>query len=298
VRRPGWVVLGGLLSTLLLVGACSSHRAGGRDDAGGDDGGDDDGAVDSAGTGGEVADGGTAASPDGAGGDGDAAASTDDGGDDLPVILPVVDAGGVDIPDDGARGSADGPPTSIVVVVTVPGTADIYGAGHVAIPAAVNGTPGVLPTLIELPPGTSRTMTVTDVSGSVDFDAEGSLPPFPADGTFFNMAPVIGPSIEGIAAPATNRAGFLSGVFLGDAEPVNPAPAPYVVDQTAPTINGITLGQVVFIGDGLAGVVPGTGEVQMFRVPDGATRLFLALADLANYSDNVGAITATVRVSP
>jgi hypothetical protein len=280
-----------LISALagLPLQACSS----GAKTAVVDVGHDDDGAAD----GGDAQDAAAAGSAAAAGVGGDAGASTDEGGDDLAVILPVVDAGDVDTPDDGARGPADGPPTSIVVTVTVPGTADIYGAGHAAIPAALKGTPGVLPTLVELPPGTSRTMTVTDVSGSVDFDAEGSLPPFGADGTFFTTAPETGPSIEGIAAPTTNRAGFLSGVFVGDAEPVNPPPAPYVVEQTASTINGITLGQVVFIGDGLAGVVPGTGEVQMFRVPDGATRLFLALADLANYSDNVGAITATVRVS-
>jgi hypothetical protein len=53
------------------------------------------------------------------------------------------------------------------------------------------------------------------------------------------------------------------------------------------------LGQVFFIGDGLTGT--GSGSVQTFTVPRGATRLFLGIADASGfggrpgcYGDNIG----------
>jgi hypothetical protein len=78
----------------------------------------------------------------------------------------------------------------------------------------------------------------------------------------------------------------LVGVFLGDSEPSGTPPAGLRFYQTQ-NAQGVTrtdftslspaIGQVFFIGDGLTGT--GTGAVQAFQVPPGATRLFLGQAD-------------------
>jgi hypothetical protein len=52
------------------------------------------------------------------------------------------------------------------------------------------------------------------------------------------------------------------------------------------------LKQVFFIGDGLTGT--GTGTVQSFVVPDGATRLFLGDVDGYGWYNNGGSVSGTV----
>ncbi|MHB8636982.1 MAG: hypothetical protein ACYC96_10995, partial [Fimbriimonadaceae bacterium] len=105
--------------------------------------------------------------------------------------------------------------------------------------------------------------------------------------------------------------GFLVGVFLSAAQPVDPAPA-----ALAFTNNGAVglintdfaslsplLDQTFFVGDGLTG--NGTGSQQVFNVPDGATRLYLGYADGYGYSgppgeyqDNTYAVTASFNIRP
>jgi hypothetical protein len=53
------------------------------------------------------------------------------------------------------------------------------------------------------------------------------------------------------------------------------------------------LKQPFFIGDGLTGT--GTGAVQDFIVPSGATRLFLGTMDAFGWFDNSGQFTVTVN---
>jgi hypothetical protein len=84
-------------------------------------------------------------------------------------------------------------------------------------------------------------------------------------------------SISGITAPG---AGYLVGVFVGPGGPSGSAPAS--LDYTAAGAEGQTsysplLDQVFFIGDGLTG--DGTGTVQDFIVPAGATQLYLGISD-------------------
>ena len=63
------------------------------------------------------------------------------------------------------------------------------------------------------------------------------------------------------------------------------------------------LNQTFFVGDGLTG--NGTGAVQQFDVPVGASRLFLGIpdgptfgSDPGSYGDNSGAFSATYAVTP
>jgi len=91
----------------------------------------------------------------------------------------------------------------------------------------------------------------------------------------------------------------LIGVFLDAAQPdTSPAPA---------GLNFLTLGtsfaslspllkQPFFIGDGLTGT--GTGAVQDFIVPSGATRLFLGTMDAFGWFDNSGSFDVTVNGAP
>jgi hypothetical protein len=84
-------------------------------------------------------------------------------------------------------------------------------------------------------------------------------------------------SLSGITAPG---AGYLVGVFVGPDGPSGSAPAS--LDYTAAGTESQTsysplLDQVFFIGDGLTG--DGTGTVQDFVVPAGATELYLGISD-------------------
>lgn len=98
------------------------------------------------------------------------------------------------------------------------------------------------------------------------------------------------------------RVALLVGVFLNDAEPTDPAPPRLDVTgaidfaNVSPLIN-----QTFFIGDGLTGT--GSGNIQEFHIPEGATRLFLGITDSdlqgdpGCYSDNGGSFTASFRVT-
>jgi hypothetical protein len=61
------------------------------------------------------------------------------------------------------------------------------------------------------------------------------------------------------------------------------------------------LRQIFFAGDGLTGT--GSGDVQVFHVPEGATRLFLGFIDYyepdypGGYADNTGSIDITAEVN-
>ena len=92
----------------------------------------------------------------------------------------------------------------------------------------------------------------------------------------------------------------LVGVFL-DNNPPNTSGAPAGLDFS-PSPPGLgrgfaTLGpalkQPFFIGDGLTGT--GTGAVQQFTVPAGATRLFLGTVDGIEWNNNTGGFDVTVN---
>ena len=106
--------------------------------------------------------------------------------------------------------------------------------------------------------------------------------------------------------PIDRRVMFLAGVFLADSEPV--APAPERLDFSSTSLGrsftqlSPLLYQTFYIGDGLTG--EGTGTVQNFIVPTGATRLFLGIVDGSYfvggpdyYDNNEGTFTATFTVT-
>ncbi|HEX4897742.1 MAG TPA: hypothetical protein VFV53_05220 [Candidatus Limnocylindrales bacterium] len=104
-------------------------------------------------------------------------------------------------------------------------------------------------------------------------------------------------SFEGISGivDATNGM-FLTGVFLGDSIPFDPAPARLdFTDGEAFESLAPQIAQTFFVGDGAG---------KRFLVPEGASRLFLGFADAAGYrgdpgwyGNNAGYLDVTVQVN-
>lgn len=87
----------------------------------------------------------------------------------------------------------------------------------------------------------------------------------------------------------------LIGVFLSASQPsLSPAPAGLNFRTLGTSFASLSpaLQQPFFIGDGLTG--NGTGSVQNFVVPAGATRLFLGTMDEFGWYDNSGSFNVTV----
>jgi hypothetical protein len=167
---------------------------------------------------------------------------------------------------------------------------------------------GLLPAEFDLPANAS-VLTMTSVTGTVTLnDGGGYNDP---DGVVVtggyglslpdaSYASAYG-GISGIKQPG---AGALVGVFESSTPPVAPPPA--TLDFTtignnftnfAPALN-----QLFYIGDGLTG--DGSGAVQQFIVPAGATRLYLGISDASGfdgapgaYNDNSGNFTASFQVA-
>ncbi len=108
------------------------------------------------------------------------------------------------------------------------------------------------------------------------------------------------------STPSDRRVMYLAGVFLTDNAPTAPAPASLDFSSTSLGTSFSELSpllqQTFYIGDGRTG--EGTGSVQTFWVPDGATRLFLGIVDGAYfvggpdyYDNNDGAFSATFQVT-
>ncbi len=198
---------------------------------------------------------------------------------------------------------------SSAATLVIPGTANVFGAGHATPPAPDGGGGGTLPPLFALPAGTSRALVFSNVTGIVHCCGGLAGVENGPDGGPFGGPPTDVLSYGGISGIYHGQKTlFLVGVFLDDSEPVDPAPSRlffgtgYVSDgfaQISPQLR-----QVFFIGDGLRGT--GIGATQAFFVPDGATRLFLGFADSFDfghpsslpgwYDDNLGSLSATLDV--
>ncbi len=189
--------------------------------------------------------------------------------------------------------------------INVPGTAYIFGAGNpnASLPDGATVAPG-----FQLQPGT-RYVEFPSVTGLVSLSTGITTVP---DGLQLNGTPAFGLSlhiypangVSGIELDAGS--GFLSGVFTSDTPPSDPPPPSlsFTNNGTAGDIaTSFTelhplLNQQFFIGDGLTG--NGSGSLQQFFVPSGATHLYLGFADGFGYQgppgayfDNSGAFLVT-----
>ena len=196
-----------------------------------------------------------------------------------------------------AAGLTAGLPTAVhaQTTVTVAANDNIFGAGHSAAPGG-----GLLPPSISLSTGVYA-VTFPSVSGSISLNngANYNNP----DGVGAQVGQSTTTATEGISGLTAPDAGYLVGVFLSNVEPADPAPASLDFTQIGTNFATLSpaLDQTFFIGDGLTG--NGTGSLQQFVVPAGATRLFLGIADESggsyngppgSYGDNLGSFSATV----
>jgi hypothetical protein len=166
--------------------------------------------------------------------------------------------------------------------VIVPGTANPYLANPANKSGPAEATDGTSPPSIVVTGETSLTFGVT--GGTTN--NLGVRPIEPPDG---------GASVSAYYGARGGISSWdlpidmLAGVFLGNT--IGSAPSPYTGSDTASTI-APKLGQVFPIGDGLTG--HGSGSVQDFTVPSGATHLYLVDIDGFKWSDNGGQLNVTV----
>lgn len=193
------------------------------------------------------------------------------------------------------------PPTSVgtdatlargvAATVQIDSRADIFSASQAT---ANTDRGGVLPSRLTLASGTGRTITFSAATGLVGCASDQPSAP-PTGGTCAGGATDI-ESADGISGIIhASRTHFLTGVFLnGPASPqaperLNVTPGqPGVAQSLRPA-----LGQQFYIGDVTAPIA----------VPEGATHLYLGVADAAAfqgapgcYGDNTGGFRATVTL--
>lgn len=198
-------------------------------------------------------------------------------------------------------------PQTYQYTLVVPGTANIWGAGHALPPEPSGGGAGTLPPYINLPSGTGRILTLSSVTGIVNFVNGEPWADSAPDGTddvlpgAVSINPIGG--ISGIIF--YGRAQFLTGVVLDDTEPVDPPPATNNFTGADDWSDfSLTLRQLFFIGDGRIGKNNPAGAAQHFHIPDMATRLYLGLPDAyyhmgdpGQYANNSGAFTTSFTIT-
>jgi hypothetical protein len=184
------------------------------------------------------------------------------------------------------------------VTLRVDAKSNIYGAGHSTLPGGNRA--GVRPRSVRVSAARGRILTFSRVTGRVG--CAGTLTNGP-DGRCFTSTDIT--SLGGISGIVDRESTmFMVGLFLGNSEPRDPAPPRLDFSEAALGHDFAALSprldQVFFIGNG----VTGTGLTQRFRVPSGATRLFLGFADAfafhgspGAYDDNVGSLNAIFTTS-
>jgi hypothetical protein len=176
---------------------------------------------------------------------------------------------------------------------TVPGTANPFLAGHPNGTACCGGdsAPGQSPVLA-LGGALGGAILTFSATGGASYDPNVAVASS-ADGLFgFDMTADYG---TGISGPLGVNVSGLLGVFITDGVPGGAAPAQRNDGMAFASI-APALYQIFWIGDGLTGT--GSGSVQQFLAPGGATRLFLGVADGFGWWNNIGSIEVTINGAP
>lgn len=224
----------------------------------------------------------------------------------------------------------------------VPGTANIFYAGVPSAPPANICVPirlfpttawgpsgrgdGTSPILVPVPPG-ATTVTIDALPadpatwGAVQYHHYPAQRRNTADGDTQAGTQIqqTGDSRVDEAASGglsglfhATRHAFLAGVFLDDGDPTGqPAPVRLTYNEASSALPSYSplLRQTFFIGDGRDvnndALGANAGNLQVFQVPAGATRLYLGLVDGLSvwgrnqcYGDNLGAYRANVMFGP
>ncbi len=140
---------------------------------------------------------------------------------------------------------------------------------------------GTVPSYIELDPNCPVLMF--KAHGGVANDPQVTIEWGP-DGSYVDASSLYG--AQGGISDYNVPMSSLVGVFVGD-PPLGSPPAALPYDTMSLSFSP-TLGQVFFIGDGVTGFNINQGDCQMWTVPVGAKRLYFAVADTNDWSNNVG----------
>ena len=184
-------------------------------------------------------------------------------------------------------------------VISVSADTIIFAAGQSSVPD-LQGGGGSLPAAISLSADGRQLVTFPSITGEVLCCSDlGSNGPDGRTDIGTNIS-----SLGSISGIRQDNAGlFLTGVFIGDGAPTGlpPAQRDFTGETSLASFRPL-LNQVFFIGDGLTGT--GSGEIQQFFAPEGATRLFLGFADAdafqgepAFYADNSGSLSVEVEIA-
>lgn len=190
------------------------------------------------------------------------------------------------------------------VDVDVDAKSNVFAAGLGAVGGGWSGGPtggGSLPPAVAL--DGARTIVLESVTGT--WTCQGNWQFVGPEGDCYNLAAQTNlttpTNVAGIVA--TSEA-MLTGVFVGPGVPSGPAPArlnfrPGFLTETFAAVSPLAQ-QTFYMGDGIGD----PGVQQRFRVPAGATRLFLGMADGGSsygfngvagwYQDNSGSLSVAV----
>jgi Flp pilus assembly protein TadG len=179
-----------------------------------------------------------------------------------------------------------GMPTGSVASVNNPHNSPDYAPYQSPVATAISVTP-------------NTTMTFDGISGQATND-KNDTNRYTADGNEKKMQTNTAGNENGIAN-MTGPLNCLVGLFLDDNKPsltqaphidTQACPDNYTTDQSRDRQNyAPALKQIFFIGDGRTG----DGDVQQFKVPPGATRLYIATWDSYEWNNNTGSFSVTVH---
>ena len=182
--------------------------------------------------------------------------------------------------------------TAATTIITVTGNDNPFLAGQPAGTACCGGdsAPSESPaSFTGFAAGSDFTFTPSGFTNGAGYGDVG-----PEGASNFNMndfgtgiAPALGVGINA-----------LLGVFLSDAAPTA-ATQPGSLDFNGNrSFASLTpgLNQIFYIGDGLTGT--GSGSLQVFTAPTGATRLFLGVADGFGWYNNAGTLAVSTTFTP
>lgn len=180
------------------------------------------------------------------------------------------------------------------ITINLDARSNIFASGRTIVSDPGGGGGGILPFELALD-CTVKKIIFPKVTGLLGITGQPSSSP---DGwsSVVNIS-----EFEGLSGVISEDYGlFMAGVFLDDSVPNGIYQGGPNVVYTDLIENKPSLNQIFFIGDGLTGA--GSGELQEFIVPKGATRLFLGFPDApyfegphGYYGDNIGSIDVTIE---
>ncbi len=188
------------------------------------------------------------------------------------------------------------------ISINLESRSNIFASGRMYTSNPGGGGGGILPFELALD-CTVKKLIFPEVKGQISITGEPSISPegWSIDSPEGYDPNARIPEFEGLSdVISKKRALFLAGVFLDDSVPEGvyqggPNIIQYDLIENRPALN-----QIFYIGDGLTGT--GSGELQEFFVPKGATRLFLGFPDApyfkgphGYYGDNKGSVDVTIE---